>query len=335
MTAPVRIGVAGVGRIGRMHAAIIARQTPGARLVAVADADASSAAYVASELGVDALPVDELIASSEVDAIAICTSSATHVDLIVRAAAAGKAAFCEKPISLDLDEVDGALSAVEQAGVPFMVGFNRRFDPGHRAVRDAVQSGAVGDVHLARITSRDPAPPPVSYVLGSGGIFVDMTIHDFDMARYIVGSPVVEVYATGAVLIDPAIGEAGDLDTAVAVLTHANGALTTIDNSRQAVYGYDQRVEVLGSAGMALSDNVPRDRARVLTAQGTTEASLQYFFLDRYRESFVLEWAAFTDYVAKGGPSPVPGTDARAPVAIGLAAWQSVREGRPVAVERG
>jgi myo-inositol 2-dehydrogenase/D-chiro-inositol 1-dehydrogenase len=335
MSSTVRVGVAGVGRIGRMHAAILARQTPGATVVAVADVDESSAWQVASELQVEARSVDDLIASADVDAVAICTSSDTHVDLIVQAAEAGKAIFCEKPISLDLEKVDRALAAVDEAGVPFMVGFNRRFDPGHRSVRRAVESGAVGSVHLARITSRDPAPPPVSYIAVSGGIFVDMTIHDFDMARYIVGSPVVEVFAKGSVLIDPAIGEAGDVDTCVVVLTHANGAITTIDNSRQAVYGYDQRVEVLGSGGMATSDNVLKDYGRVYTAAGQAGANLQDFFLDRYRESFINEWVAFIDYVAAGGPSPVPGSAGRAPVVIGLAAGQSMREGRPITIDGG
>ena len=335
MTRPVRVGVAGVGRIGRMHAAILARQIPRAQVVAVADAVAETAWAVAAELQVDERTVDELITSSDVDAVAICTSSATHVDLIVRAAEAGKAVFCEKPVSLDLAEVDRALAAVEAAGVPFMVGFNRRFDPGHRSVRNAVESGAIGDVHLARITSRDPAPPPVSYIAGSGGIFVDMTIHDFDMARFVTGSPVVEVYAKGAVLIDPAIGEAGDVDTAIVVLTHENGAITTIDNSRQAVYGYDQRVEVLGSAGLATSENVLKDYGSVMTATGSTGANLQDFFLDRYRESFVREWMAFVDYVADGGASPVPGSAGRAPVVIGLAAGLSMREGRPIAITEG
>jgi myo-inositol 2-dehydrogenase/D-chiro-inositol 1-dehydrogenase len=335
MTSSVRIGVAGVGRIGSMHASILARQIPRARVVAVADAMPDVAAEVAAELQVEAASIERLLSSPDIDAIAICTSSNTHVDLVVRAAEAGKAIFCEKPISLDVSEVDRALAAVAAAGVPFMVGFNRRFDPGHRSVRQAVLSGAVGDVQLTRITSRDPAPPPISYIAGSGGIFVDMTIHDFDMARYIVDSPVIEVFAKGAVLVDPAIGEAGDVDTAVIVLTHASGAITTIDNSRQAVYGYDQRVEVLGSMGMAQSENVLRDSGRVYTVEGSSGANLHYFFLDRYRESFVHEWTAFIDYVADGGPSPVPGSAGRAPVVIGLAAGQSMREGRPVAITEG
>jgi myo-inositol 2-dehydrogenase / D-chiro-inositol 1-dehydrogenase len=335
MSTPVRIGVAGVGRIGSMHAQIIARQTQGAVLAGVADTFAATADSVAEDLRVPAMSVDELMHSADVDAVAICTSTDTHVDLIVQAAQAGKAIFAEKPISLELAQVDRALAAVDAAGVPFMVGFNRRFDPGHQFVHDQVSEGVIGDVHMARITSRDPAPPPIEYIKVSGGIFVDMTIHDFDMARYVVGSPVVEVFAKGAVRIDPAIGEAGDLDTAIVVLTHANGAITTIDNSRQAVYGYDQRVEVFGGAGMVVSENPRGHAGLVATDTRISGANLPYFFLERYTESYVREWAAFVNYVANGGPSPVSGNDGRAPVVIGLAAWQSIREGRPIAIDQG
>ncbi len=331
----VRIGVAGVGRIGRMHAGIIARETPGASLAGVFDVYATGAAEVASEFQVPAMSYEEMLASPDVDAIAVCSSTDTHVDLIERAAAAGKAIFCEKPVSLDLAEVDRALAAVQAAGVPFMVGFNRRFDPSHAAVQQVVAAGDVGEPHLARISSRDPAPPPVEYIKVSGGIFVDMMIHDFDMARFVVGSPVLQVYAIGAVRVDPAIGEAGDLDTAVVTLTHANGVITTIDNSRQAVYGYDQRLEVFGSAGMALSENPNKTTAMVFTADQRHGANLPYFFLDRYMDSYRREWAAFVSYVTDGGPSPVSGADGRAPVAIGLAAWESVRTGLPVSVDQG
>lgn len=335
MTKPVRIGVAGVGRIGRMHAEMLAREIPGAQLVAVADINAEQAALVAGELGVPVMAVDELITSPELDAVAICTSTDTHVDLIVAAAQAGKAILAEKPISLDLGEVDRALAAVNETGVPFMVGFNRRFDPGHQYVHDVVASGELGDAHLARITSRDPAPPPLEYIKVSGGIFLDMTIHDFDMARYVVGSPVVEVFAKGAVRVDPAIGEAGDIDTAVVVLTHANGALTTIDNSRQAKYGYDQRVEVFGAEGMVVSDNPRAHAGFTATNTDIRGANLPYFFLERYTDSYLREWEAFITYVQEGGPSPVSGADGRAPVVLGLAALESLRTGRPIHVSDG
>ena len=330
---PVRIAVLGTGRIGRLHAGLIARQVPGARLAAVNDVNADSAQACATELGVRTASVDEILADQDIDAVAVCSSTDTHVDLAIQAAKAGKAVFCEKPLSLDLVRVDEVLTAVEAAAVPFMVGFNRRFDPAHQAVREAVRAGEVGEVHLVRITSRDPAPPPPEYVRLSGGIFLDMTIHDFDMARYITGSEVVEVYARGEVRIDPAIGAENDVDTAVIVLTHADRTITVIDNSREAVYGYDQRVEAFGSAGMAMSENPRTHSAVVMNTGRTTAQALPWFFLDRYLPSYQREWAAFVNYVRDGGDSPVPGSAGRAPVAIGLAAGLSLREGRPVRLE--
>lgn len=326
------MGVLGTGRIGRMHAELLHRSTPGATVAAVADAMPSVAEEVAAELGVRASTIDELLQAFDIDAVAICSSTDTHVDLIIAAAQAGKAIFCEKPVSLNLEEVDRALAAVEHADVPFMVGFNRRFDAGHASVAQAVRSSAIGELHQLRITSRDPAPPPPEYVAVSGGIFLDMAIHDFDMARCLTGSEVVEVYARGAVRIDPRIGEAGDVDTAVTVLTHEDGTLTTIENSRQAVYGYDQRIEAFGSAGVAVSDNPPRHAGWIRTAEATSGQPLPYFFLDRYLASYRAEWAAFVEYVRSGGPSPVGAVDSRAPVVIALAATRSLREGRAVRV---
>jgi myo-inositol 2-dehydrogenase / D-chiro-inositol 1-dehydrogenase len=333
-TAPVRIGVLGAGRIGSMHAELIERQVPGASVRVIHDAREDAARDVAERLGVAAAgATEEVLADDGVDAVAICSSTATHADLIVAAAEAGKAIFCEKPVSLELAEVDRALAAVDAAGVPFQIGFNRRFDPGHAAVAAAVADGSVGEPQLVRITSRDPAPPPMAYVRGSGGIFLDMTIHDFDMARFVARSEVVEVFARGAVRIDPAFAEAGDVDTAVVTLVHADGCLTTIDNSRQAVYGYDQRVEVHGSAGMAASENPLANAAVVRTQDGMRGATLPYFYLERYIPSYLGEWEAFVGAVAAGDPPPVSGADARAPLVIGLAAWRSLREGRPVRVE--
>jgi myo-inositol 2-dehydrogenase/D-chiro-inositol 1-dehydrogenase len=324
----IGMGVIGVGRIGRMHAGLLAREVPGATLVAVHDANREAAEAV----GVRACELDELLADPGVDAVAICSSTETHADLIVAAAHAGKPIFCEKPISLDLGEVDRALAAVDAAGVPFQIGFNRRFDPAHQAVHEAVMRGDVGDPQLVRISSRDPEPPPMDYVRGSGGIFLDMTIHDFDMARYVTGSDVVEVFARGAVHVDPAFADAGDVDTALVTLVHENGCLTAIDNSRQAVYGYDQRVEVFGSRGMASSENPLAHTTVVRTANGTSMAALPYFFLERYIPSYLREWAAFVGAVRSGTTPPVSGADARAPLVIGLAAWQSLTDGRPVAL---
>ncbi len=330
---PVRIAVLGTGRIGRLHAQLLAREIEGAALGAVADAVPGVAERVGAELGTPSGSIDDALLSPEVDAVAICSSTESHVDLVVRAAEAGKAIFCEKPVSLDVALVDRALTAVERAGVPFMVGFNRRFDPGHHSVHEAVRSGAIGDLHLLRITSRDPAPPPPEYVAGSGGIFLDMTIHDFDMARHVVGSEVVEVFARGAVRVDPRIGAAGDVDTAVTVLTHEDGTITTIDNSRQAVYGFDQRIEAFGSLGMAVSDNPARHAGWVRTEEATTAQPLPWFFLERYLESYRREWAAFVSYLRDGGPSPADGQAGRRPVLIGLAATRSLHEGRPVRID--
>jgi myo-inositol 2-dehydrogenase/D-chiro-inositol 1-dehydrogenase len=328
-----RIGVIGCGRIGRMHAGLLARDVPGFVVAAVADAVPTAAAGVSESIGSPVRSIEDLLASDDVDSVAICASTDTHVDLVIAAAEAGKAIFCEKPVSLRLAEVDRAVAAVEAAGVPFMIGFNRRFDPGHRSVRDAVVAGTVGDLHLLRITSRDPAAPPPEYVAVSGGIFLDMVIHDFDMAHYVVGSPVVEVFARGAVRVDPRIGEAGDVDTAVTVLTHENGTITTIDNSREAVYGFDQRVEAFGSAGMAVSDNPKAHAGWSLGRDGTTAQPLPWFFLDRYLESYRQEWRAFHSYLVEGGSSPVGTADARACTAVALAAGLSLREGRPVRVK--
>ncbi|MBV9002098.1 MAG: inositol 2-dehydrogenase [Solirubrobacterales bacterium] len=330
--APLRIGVIGVGRIGRMHAELIAHSVPGAALAAVYDAYEPAARDVSTELGVPAVASVEAIFDGDLDAVAICSSSDTHVDLLVAAAEAGKAVFCEKPVSLDLGELDRALGAIDAAGVPFQIGFNRRFDPAHASVREAVASGIVGDPHLVRISSRDPAPPPLDYVKSSGGLFLDMMIHDFDMARFVTGSEVVEVFARGAVRVEPSFARLGDVDTAVVTLVHADGCLTAIDNSRRAAYGYDQRVEVFGSEGVAVSDNPRAHTGAVVTADGERRPPNPYFFLERYLPSYVREWQAFVDAVKSGTTPPVSTADARAPLVIGLAAQRSLRERRPVQV---
>jgi myo-inositol 2-dehydrogenase/D-chiro-inositol 1-dehydrogenase len=318
----MRVGVLGAGRIGRLHADLLAHRVAGAELAGIYDIDPTLATVGA---------VEDLFELSDV--IAICTSTDTHADLIVAAARAGKAIFCEKPVSLDLAELDRALAAVEESGVPFGIGFNRRFDPAHGAVRDAVLGGRIGEPQLVRISSRDPAPPPLDYVRVSGGIFLDMTIHDFDMARFVTGSEVVEVYARGAVRVEPSFEDAGDVDTAVVLLTHEDGCLTTIDNSRQAVYGFDQRVEAFGPLGMAASENPLTHTGVVHTAEGASLPTLPYFFLDRYIPSYVREWEAFLAAVRAGETPPVSAADARAPLVIGIAAWRSLREGRPVRIE--
>ena len=316
-----------------MHAELIAHRVDGARRWRSCTTSTARLRRRSAAVSACRTPPtpDVVFGSDDVDAVAICSSTDTHVPLMIEAARSGKAIFCEKPISLDLGRVDEALAIVREAGVPIQVGFNRRFDAAHKSVRDAVASGDLGDVHLVRITSRDPAPPPIEYIKLSGGIFLDMTIHDFDMARYVTGSEVVEVYAQGAVRVDPAIGEAGDVDTAVVMLRHENGCITTIDNSRQAVYGYDQRVEAFGSGGHGgVGEPAGPHRHATQRAAGTSAPLLPFFFLDRYIPSYIAQWNAFLDYVDGGGESPVTAHDGRAPLIIGLAAWRSLREHRPV-----
>lgn len=326
------IAVLGTGRIGKMHAELIDRQVSGLELSAVYDIYTEGAQAVASELGCDRADSVEEILSSDVEAVAICTSTDTHVDLTIAAAEAGKAIFLEKPVSLDLAEIDRAVAAVEAAGVPIHIGFNRRFDPAHAAVQNAVANGSLGDIHMLKITSRDPAPPPIEYVKVSGGMFVDMTIHDFDMARFVTGSEITEVYVKAAVRVDPAIGEAGDVDTAILLLTHENGCITTIDNSRQAVYGYDQRVEAFGSAGMAVSENPRSHTTEIHTADGTRQETIPYFFLERYIPSYLAGWEAFRDGL-NSGSMPIGIRDGRAPLVAGIAAKLSHEQGRPVKTE--
>ncbi len=328
------VAVLGCGRIGAMHAGMLHGRVSGTAVPVVFDVVEDAARAVAERTGARvAASLEEAVAADDVDAVAICTSTDTHVDAIVAAARAGRTIFCEKPLSLDVAEVDRALAAVADAGVRLQVGFNRRFDPSHKAVADAVAAGAVGAVHLCSITSRDPGPPPIDYIATSGGLFCDMTIHDFDMARYVTGSDVVDVFAKGAVRVDPAIGDAGDIDTAAVIMTHENGAITTIDNSRKATYGYDQRVEAFGSSGKVASDNFHRTNSVRATEHGFLQPPLEHFFLERYERSYLDQWAAFVEMATGEGAPLVTGLDGRAPLVMGLAAWRSVREGRLVRTE--
>ena len=331
-TTPLRVGLIGTGRIGRMHAELLATAIPGAVLAAVSDAVPDMADEVGRAYNVPTVGPDRLIGDPAIDAVAICSPTSTHVRYIIEAVEAGKSIFCEKPVSLDLAEVDLALAVVSRVGARLMVGFNRRFDPSHSAVRAAVANGSVGAPHLVRITSRDPEPPPMSYARVSGGIFLDMTVHDFDMARYVVGSEVVEVTAAGAVRIEPELEEIGDVDTAVTMLRHENDCLTVIDNSRKATYGYDQRVEVLGAKGLAGSDNPLTTTAFTRDGSGARAATLPYFFIERYRVSYLRQWEAFVAAAASGAPSPTSGADGRAALLLGLAAKRSLLEHRPVQI---
>lgn len=332
MKKELTLGLIGAGRIGRLHAGHLAARIPEARLAVVADVNVEAAQACARQWEVSAAveAYEAVLDRRDVEAVVICSATDTHAEIIEAAAAAGKHIFCEKPIDYDLGRIDRALAAVDEAGVIFQVGFNRRFDANYRRVREAVEQGEIGDPHLLHLVSRDPAPPPLDYVKASGGIFLDMTIHDFDMARFLIGSEVEEVYTAAAVRVDPAIGAAGDLDTAVVVLTFENGVIGTIDNSRQAVYGYDQRVEVFGSGGSIRIDNNYPNTAVVSTAQRVGRDLPLNFFMERYVESYVEEMKAFVASVLDGTPPPVTGRDGRAPVVMGLAARRSYDEHRPV-----
>lgn len=328
----VRVGVIGAGRIGKIHAANLATRVQGAEVAAIADVNLQAANELAEKLHVTCVTSDfqQIMNDKNIDAVAICSSTDTHASLMIEAAKAGKHIFCEKPISQNLATIDSAIEAVKKAGVKCQIGFNRRFDPNFKKVRQMVQDGKIGDLHILRIISRDPAPPPASYVKLSGGMFLDMTIHDFDMARYLSGSEVVEVYAAGGVMVDPAIGEAGDIDTALITLKFANGAIGTIDNSRKAVYGYDQRVEVFGSDGMvAVSNNLPNTSVYSNADVVVSEKPL-YFFLERYMDSFIAEMQDFIDAVINDSATPVTALDGRKPVVIAMAAKKSLDENRPV-----
>jgi myo-inositol 2-dehydrogenase/D-chiro-inositol 1-dehydrogenase len=331
-TKTIRIGVIGAGRIGKIHAENLATRIPGVEVAAIADVNRAAAEETAARLHIAKACADyqDILGDKSIDAVAICSSTDTHSRLIMEVAAAGKHIFCEKPIDHDLARIDQALTSAKNAGVRLQIGFNRRFDPNFRKVRELVMAGKIGKPHLLRITSRDPAPPSPEYAKVSGGMFLDMTIHDFDMARYIVGSNVTEVYAAAGVLVDPRIGEAGDVDTAIITLYFENGAIGTIDNSRQAVYGYDQRVEVFGSGGMvAVANNTP-DTHVYSNGEGVQSAKPLYFFLERYTDSFINELKEFIKSIQEGTETPVTGMDGRIPVVMALAAKKSYLEHRPV-----
>jgi myo-inositol 2-dehydrogenase/D-chiro-inositol 1-dehydrogenase len=315
-----------------VHAGHLAYRIPEANVVAVADIFVEAAEKAAADFQIPAAFSDPraILEDETIEAVVICSSTNTHARMIEVAAAAGKHIFCEKPIALDLPTIDQALEAVDRAGVKLQVGFNRRFDPSFRRVRELVAAGQIGAPHILRITSRDPAPPPIEYVKVSGGIFLDMTIHDFDMARYLMGSEVKEIYAAGAVLVDPEIGKVGDIDTTIITLRFANGALGTIDNSRKAVYGYDQRVEVFGSAGVAVVGNETPDRVVHSDAGGVHSSLPLYFFVERYTDAYVEEMQAFIRCIIEDKAPPVTGIDGRIPVVMGYAARKSYEERRPV-----
>ena len=331
----LNIGIIGAGRIGKVHAETLAFRVPGARTLSITDLNPPAAEQVASRCGIPTVAgsADQILADATIGAVLICSSTDTHTDLIVRAAQAGKHIFCEKPIAHSLAKIDAALAAVQQAGVKLQIGFNRRFDPSFARVRAAVAGGEIGAPRLLHIISRDPAPPPVSYVKVSGGIFLDMTIHDFDMARFLIGDEVEEIYATAGVMVDPAIGEAGDLDTALIVLRFRTGVIGTIDNCRQAAYGYDQRAEILGSAGKIATENCYPNQATISTGDCVRKDLPFNFFMDRYTDSYSNEIRSFVQSIVEDKPPAVTGLDGRIPVVMGLAARKSFDERRPVRLD--
>jgi myo-inositol 2-dehydrogenase/D-chiro-inositol 1-dehydrogenase len=327
----VRFGLLGAGRIGKVHAKAVS-SNPRATLVAVADAFDKAASDLASQYGCQVRSVAEILAASDIDAVVICTPTDTHADLIEQFARAGKAIFCEKPIDLDVERVKACLKVVDAAAGTLMVGFNRRFDPHFMAVRDVIDRGEIGTVEMVTIVSRDPGAPPVDYIKRSGGIFRDMTIHDFDMARFLLGEEIETVTAQASVLIDPAIGTAGDYDSVSVMLQTATGKHATISNSRRATYGYDQRIEVHGSMGAVSAENQRPVSIEVANASGYTRPPLHDFFMTRYLDAYAHEISTFIDSVESKSPASPSGVDGLIALALADAALKSVKEGRTVKV---
>lgn len=327
----IRLGLLGIGRIGRIHLQHINRHFDDATVVAAMSPSEPGRAF-ARQLGVPFVTDDAsaVIRHPEVDALLICSPTNAHADQICAAAAAGKAIFCEKPVDLTLDKVRRTLSLVEDAGVPLMLAFNQRMDPSFSAVKSAIEQGRIGTLRSIHIISRDPAPPPISYIKSSGGMFLDMSIHDFDMARHLAGAAPIEVYARGANHIDPAIGAAGDIDSAYIMISFENGVTAMIENSRQAAYGYDQRLEAFGSEGMVRAENPLKTTTVLSNADGIHGDRQLDFFIDRYTESYLREMRAFVDALKLGQPMPITGEDGLEAMYIALAAMRSHQESRPV-----
>lgn len=325
----VNVCVIGTGRIGRLHARNLKYQIPGANLLGVADIVEKSAYELASQLEIPIVEKDYrvLLDNKDIDAVVICSSTDTHAQIISESAQAGKHIFCEKPIALELDKIEQALSEVKKAGVKLQVGFNRRFDPSFKKAKELVKNGVIGVPHLVKITSRDPEPPPVSYIKVSGGIFLDMTIHDFDMARYLLDQEVVELMAVGSCLVDPAIGEAGDIDTAIVTLKYEKGAWGIIDNSRKAVYGYDQRIEIFGSEGCIMVGNPRATEVMISGAESVKSDKPLFFFVERYKEAYLAEMEEFIKCILEDREPSVGGWDGKISVMMGYAAKESLNRG--------
>jgi myo-inositol 2-dehydrogenase/D-chiro-inositol 1-dehydrogenase len=328
----VRFGLLGAGRIGKVHARAVG-SNPQAKLVAVADAFEAAATEISTVYDAEIRSIEAIETAEDIDAVVICTPTDTHADLIERFARAGKAIFCEKPIDLDIGRVSECLAAVDKAGATLMVGFNRRFDPHFMAVKKAIVDGDIGKVEMATITSRDPGAPPVAYIKRSGGIFRDMTIHDFDMARFLLGEEPVSVSAHASVLVDEKIGEAGDYDSVSVILETGSGRQALISNSRRATYGYDQRIEVHGSKGMVSAENQRPVSIELANDKGYTRPPLHDFFMTRYIDAYANEISAFIEALAKGQKPSPGGADGLAALKLAAAALESVRTGGKVRIE--
>ena len=327
----IKIGIIGIGRMGQIHLDNLMQKFSEVEVVAISDINEEARQwaekYTISKFYFD---YQDLISDQEVNTVVICSPTNQHAENIIAAAQAGKNIFCEKPMDLSIQTATKVLQIVEKAGVKFMLGFNRRFDPNFMKIKGLIEEGKVGDPQIVKITSRDPAPPPIDYIKSSGGMFLDMTIHDFDMARFMVSSKVISIFAVGRNLVDPNIGIAGDIDTAVVTITFDSGAIATIDNSRQAVYGYDQRVEVFGSEGMAGTENNKSDNHYYYNKKGQSESLPLHFFMDRYILSYFNEIKAFIDCIVHDEVPKVGGQDGLISLAMGWAANTSMRENRVV-----
>lgn len=334
MSPPLEFAIFGAGRIGAIHAANAAAHT-GAHLNCVVDVNAAAAEALAKKHGARVLPdVDAALKDPAIGAVIIASSTDTHVDLITRSARAGKAIFCEKPIDLDLGKVDACLKEVEKAGVPLLIGFNRRYDPSFRSLYDGMQAGLIGKLEQVTIISRDPRPPPPAYVKVSGGLFRDMMIHDFDTARWLLGEEPVEVFASASVLVDKAIGDAGDVDSAMVQMRTASGKLCHIQNSRRATYGYDQRIEVFGEKGMLQAGNKVETTVVRSGADGVTGTRPLDFFLERYADAYRVEMNHFVTAVREKKPMWTGAKDGRQALVLAEAALESLKTRKPVEPKR-
>ena len=335
MKRKIKVGVIGAGRIGKIHTENIIRYVPEAEVDVVADIYADKMKDWADDFGIKKLTTDykEIINNKEIEVVIICSSTDTHSKIIIESAEAGKQIFCEKPIDLDLGKIRQTIKAIDKSGVKFQIGFNRRFDHNFKKVKELIKNGSAGNVYMVKITSWDPEGPPIEYVKVSGGLFLDMAIHDFDMARFLTDSEAKEVYAVGDVFINPAIKDVGDIDTAITTLRLKNGVMVVIDNCRKAPHGYDQRVEVLGSKGFIFTSNDTETTAAIGMGNGILSEKPFYFFTQRYKDSYINEILTFFDALINNKNTPVGAIDGLKPVLIGMAAKKSLIEKRPVKIE--